>query len=659
MQAVIEEYKRDGNPGKNILKIINTQSDFLATFSDKRELGDTDQFMRETASRWKNVSMELRCVQSMLEEVVAYWKRWNSLSAEFDAWLSKAEVAVNYGEEEKMELFQDISVWKDNYQLLGDTVSFLIATCEDNVAAELRQHYQTMTNRWENLYPNVSKYSHAGDILRNRRDFRAGVDMLSTWLREAEAELKSPELGTIEKAKYHAEKLHKLLGEIEGVESLFKNVSKMFQSLIQDLTRDEVDKMMNVLKFEKEALVKVRALISSQINLINQLLVQQQSLEAGEKEIGQWLDEAEALLSGLTLGGSREQVQDQLEKHRDFFERSLYYRSMLDGKNKVLRNIVKSVDQSNVNIAEITLKMNQLNDRFNYVTQNAGIWEQKLQETLNCWHNFNDCERVISNWLTNAEKLFAEKHIDNKNSVEVHKNFFEKVNERWIHDLIQSAQDLCRLLPKDQHKPILMSVEKLQSKWRDVLSFAPLHLMRLEFRLDESTFKYYVKEIEKEITSERIAFSKQENVESIILRNKEFFVKKGAFSEAQKTFGNLERTARIYTQQRPDDKSLKEAYDKLEQQYRELSINIEKLKIELEQIPQKWNKYYERFNAINEWMDQVDLTLQNILREVTSVEDFDREKTVFQVSTTSLNGCSNNAFGSFFTLSAASAIGNC
>lgn len=576
--------------------------------------------------------MELRCVQSMLEEVVAYWKRWNSLSSEFDAWLDKAEHAINLPEEEKMEFFQDISVWRDNYQLLGDTVSFLIATCEDNVAAELRQHYQIMTNRWDKLYPVVAKYSHAGDILRNRKDFRAGVDMLSTWLRGAESVLKSPDLGSIEKMKNHSEKLHKLLGEVEGVESLFKNVSKMFQSLIQDLSRDEVDKMMNILKFEKEALVKVRALIPSQINLINQLLIQQQSLESGEKEINQWLDDAEALLSNLTLGGSREHVQDQLEKHRQFFARTLYYRSMLDSKNKVLRSIVKSIDQSNINIAEITAKMDQLNDRFNYVTQNAGVWEQKLQETLRCWHNFNECERVISNWLTNAEKLFAEKHIDSKHTVEVHKNFFEQVNERWIHDLVQSAQDLCRFLPKDQHKPILMSVEKLQSKWRDVLSFAPLHLMRLEFRLDESTFKYYVKEIEKEITSEHISFSKQENVESIIVRNKEYFSQSGTLPETLKTLENLKKTASVYTQQRPDDKSLQEAYDKMQQQWRDIAIKVENLKEELDQIPEQWNKYHEHFDNTSKWMDQVDSTLKNILRDVTTVEEFDREKAVFQVS---------------------------
>lgn len=604
---------------------------FIISILDNRELADIDRFMRDTASRWKNVSMELRCVQSMLEEVVAYWKRWNNLAPEFDNWLDKAEQAINLPEEDRMEFFQDISLWKDNYQLLGDTVSFLIATCEDGIATELKNHYQVMTNRWEKLYPLVNKYSHAGDILRNRKDFRAGVEMLSTWLRNAEAVLEKPELGSTDKMKKHAEKLHKLQSEVEGVESLFKNVSKMFQTLIQDLPRDEVDKMMTTLKHEKETLVKVRALIPSQMNLINQLLVQQESLESGQREINQWLDDAEALLSSLDVGGSREQVQNQLDRHKQFFTRSLYYSSMLESKNKVLRNIIKSIDQSNIDVAEITAKMERLNDRFNYVTQNANIWEQKLQDTLRSWHNFNECERIISNWLTNAENYFAEKHIDNKHTVEIHKNFFERVNERWIHDLLQSAQDLCSFLPKDQHKPILMSVEKLQSKWKDVLSFAPLHLMRLQFRLDESTFKYYVKEIEKEISSEHISFSKQENIETIIIRNQEYFSQRGPLSETQKCLENLKKITTVYTQQRPEDKSLEEAYEKVAQQWQNINVKVEGLKQQLEQIPEQWNNYYEHFENMSKWMDQVDGTLKNILKDVSTMEEFDREKAIFQV----------------------------
>jgi len=516
---------------------------------------------------------------------------------------------------------------------LGDTVSFLIATVEDNLALELREAYQTMTERWEKIYPYVNKYSHAGDILRNRKDFRAGVEVLSNWLRKAEEVLNTPCLGSMDRIKVHRDNLTKLQSEVEEIENLFKNISKAFQTLIQDLSRDEVDKMMNTLKQEKEALVRVRALIPAQIHLFNQLLIQQESLESGKKEINSWLDNAELLLTTLSLEADKEQLKDQLDKVKQFFTRTLYYKSMLESKNKVLNNIVKAVDKSNnPDIIQMVEDMDQVNDRFTYVTQNAQVWEQRLQEAIRCWHNFAESERVISNWLNHAEKLIAEKRIDNKSTVEEHKNFFESVNERWIHDLVQSAQDLCNCLPKEQHGSITSSVHHLQNKWKEVLSFAPLHLMRLEFRLDENTFNYYIKELEKEIQNEHLAVSKNENVDAVIVRHKEFFGSKGPLQETKRSLTNLQHLAEIYSQNCPEDKSLRDAVEKAEQQWTNVNIKIDNVQQQLERIPQRWDQYRSKFSDMVRWMDGVDEALKNILTDVSTPEEFDREIAAFRVS---------------------------
>lgn len=54
--------------------------------------------------------MELRCVQSMLEEVLAYWRRWNTYSNEFQDWLERAYGMIEQSEEEKMEFFQVMEI---------------------------------------------------------------------------------------------------------------------------------------------------------------------------------------------------------------------------------------------------------------------------------------------------------------------------------------------------------------------------------------------------------------------------------------------------------------------------------------------------------------------------------------------------------------------
>lgn len=53
-----------------------------------------------------------------------------------------------------------------------------------------------------------------------------------------------------------------------------------------------------------------------QIHLFHQILVQQESLEAGQVEIGQWLDNAEALLNTMSLAGGREAVQSNLDRYK-------------------------------------------------------------------------------------------------------------------------------------------------------------------------------------------------------------------------------------------------------------------------------------------------------------------------------------------------------
>lgn len=111
MQQVVEEYKTDGKVGE--LRINNIDVAFIRSkvtnqfsLTDQKERANIDRFMKETGERWKSVSMELRCVQSMLEEVINYWKRWNTTSEEFESWLDRAYTMMDLPEEDRMEFFQ-------------------------------------------------------------------------------------------------------------------------------------------------------------------------------------------------------------------------------------------------------------------------------------------------------------------------------------------------------------------------------------------------------------------------------------------------------------------------------------------------------------------------------------------------------------------------
>lgn len=74
--------------------------------SGKAESDGIAKFLLEINERWKNVSVELRCIQSLLEEVIAYWKKFLDLTGQFEAWLDRSFTMVKLPEEEKMNYFQ-------------------------------------------------------------------------------------------------------------------------------------------------------------------------------------------------------------------------------------------------------------------------------------------------------------------------------------------------------------------------------------------------------------------------------------------------------------------------------------------------------------------------------------------------------------------------
>ncbi|KAL5279677.1 hypothetical protein ACFFRR_003964 [Megaselia abdita] len=612
MKQVVEEYKRDGNVSR-------------------KDIQDIDKFMNETQERWSRVSMELKCCQNTLEEVLNCWGTWNNFGPQIEEWISLAETKVNSTEDERLEFFKDITVWKDKFQAFSEAGNYLIASCENEIANDLRSKLGNLTDRWEHLFNKTKQYMHAGDMIRSRQEYKQGIEKLSAWLRNAERTLEQQPLGSQEHIKKYGEELQKIASEIEDMEELFKTISRNFQGLIQDLSRDEVEKMMKLLKNEKEALVRIRAQLPVKMNLYHQLLIQQESLEAGQKELSQWLDEAENLLGSHTLSGGKVYITETLYKHKSFFSRTVYYRSMLESKNNVYQNLVKSAaSDRSIDTSAINQKMKQLNDRFNYVSNQSQDWENKLQNAAKSWNDFKEHERIVSEWLTHAESMLNERHLESKHAIEQQKQFFENVNERWMNELVKSAQELLKVLPADEQKSVIDEVEKLQQRWQTVLSKAPLHLMRLEFRLDETSFNQYIKDIEKEISLEQQALNHNEDVDSILHRNENFFKSQGIITKIEHSLSNMKRLSQTYKQHESSDTTLENMHKIAEKRWETVADEIDKMKKTLQQIPAQWDNYHQKFKDMIKWMDMVDVSLKSIVSEVNSMEEFEKEKIVFQ-----------------------------
>lgn len=69
-----------------------------------------------------------------------------------------------------------------------------------------------------------------------------------------------------------------------------------------------------------------------------------------------------------------------------------------------------------------------------------------------------------------------------------------------------------------------------------MLTFAPLHLMKLEFRLDEAVFHAYLAEVDKELSAEQAALDRGEEISLVTARCNQFFQEKKVTAGKMFTF---------------------------------------------------------------------------------------------------------------------------
>lgn len=124
---------------------------------DRSEAREIDAFLKDVAETWKRVSSDVRCSRSVLEEVISHWERWNTISNEFTIWLDKAQHMLRVSEDERLEFFHDLTVWKEKHQRLGDAAGFLAATCADEISSEIKRKYVEITERWERVWEEAER----------------------------------------------------------------------------------------------------------------------------------------------------------------------------------------------------------------------------------------------------------------------------------------------------------------------------------------------------------------------------------------------------------------------------------------------------------------------------------------------------------------------
>ena len=611
-QQVCDEYKKEGG-------ITRGEGDQI------------DKFIKEIAERWKGTSTELRCVQSLLEEVLQHWQRWNTIVPEFEAYIGTAYEMLNRSESEKANFFADISAWKEKYVMLTDTVAFLMATCDNNIGQELKIRMDTIIQNWEQLFAMVEKYMRSGDISRSRSEYQSGLEKLDAWLRHVEEVLNLPQKVESESMRQILEQLMIFHGEVGGMEDLFKGISRKFQALVPELNASDIEEMMFVLKKEKENLVIVRSLIPTKIQMYHHMLTQLEALDSGEAELLAWCDAGDNLLAGFKLTGSKDHLFSELEQHRGYFNKTINIQAMLQSKNNVFQSMLKNTEgKEGIDIVDLKTRMSKLNERFANTVDTSKQVELRLNDALKSWTRFQEGQNRVMKWIQEAQILIAVKHIESKENVETHKAFFVKNNDAIMQEFVEAAQDLEAFMASGEKEQLVSNIKRLHEKWNDIQSFAPLHMMKVEFRLDEDTFIKYVKNIEKEVSNEASSFHNNDNVADILKQHTEFFKSSNLLAKVENCLENLQRLSKTFTEKMPEDVGLQESYARHKDHWDVVLSRVNALFGQLQQIPEQWRSYESRFSQMVRWMDNIDASLARMFKGTSSPEDFEIEKEKFQ-----------------------------
>ena len=611
-QQVCDEYKKEGG-------ITRGEGDQI------------DKFIKDIAERWKGTSTELRCVQSLLEEVLQHWQRWNTIVPEFEAYIGTAYDMLNRSESEKANFFADISAWKEKYVMLTDTVAFLMATCDNNIGQELKIRMDTIIQNWEQLFAMVEKYMRSGDISRSRSEYQSGLEKLDAWLRHVEEVLNLPQRVESESMRQILEQLMIFHGEVGGMEDLFKGISRKFQALVPELNASDIEEMMFVLKKEKENLVIVRSLIPTKIQMYHHMLTQLEALDSGEAELLAWCDAGDNLLARFKLTGSKDHLFSELEQHRGYFNKTINIQAMLQSKNNVFQSMLKNTEgKEGIDIVDLKARMNKLNERFANTVDTSKQVELRLNDALKSWTRFQEGQNRVMKWIQEAQILIAVKHIESKENVETHKAFFVKNNDAIMQEFVQAAQDLEAFMASGEKEQLVSNIKRLHEKWNDIQSFAPLHMMKVEFRLDEDTFIKYVKNIEKEVSNEASSFHNNDNVADILKQHTEFFKSSNLLAKVENCLENLQRLSKTFTEKMPEDVGLQESYARHKDHWDVVLSRVNALFGQLQQIPEQWRSYESRFSQMVRWMDNIDSSLARMFKGTSSPEDFEMEKEKFQ-----------------------------
>ncbi|CAF4319831.1 unnamed protein product, partial [Adineta steineri] len=221
---------------------------------------------------------------------------------------------------------------------------------------------------------------------------------------------------------------------------------------------------------------------------------------------------------------SVKRVEEFLEQHRNYFADIGYYQSLIESKGKLILTMKKSNEMFiPLNFAPIDEQYQHLTDTFEKISKQVTYWDNEFNQHCQLWKNFHQRLKHLQDWIDQAQNIVNEKQDDCVYLIRKHKDFFHIIDDEILHGFTKSGRELLHIRDKNEQKEIQYLIDTLELKWKTIVCYAPIRLLRLKFERIENIIVKELEQAENELNHELKQLEHQQDISEILRRHNEHF----------------------------------------------------------------------------------------------------------------------------------------
>uniref|UniRef100_A0A8C2KL13 Spectrin repeat containing, nuclear envelope 1a n=1 Tax=Cyprinus carpio TaxID=7962 RepID=A0A8C2KL13_CYPCA len=415
--------------------LINAAELYIKT--DSSVEGGVKLFLREVSDQWRSLSVEVRSVRSMLEEVQCNWLRYNSCVASLQAWLEDAQGALRQPENTKREFFRNLAHWMDQHAAMNDAGNFLIETCDETVTCDIKHQLLLLNGRWRELFLMVKPYARLPETHKVRMQQDVSLD-IQEFLDTSISKLSSPLQVSLLDVKDFMQDVEDIKHRLPGLEAQYKAAPRSAQLLAKDSVHGSGTKALSSVTATEAQLHQVCAMFAQYYALMQEALEWRQVAETNGSLMRRYEESRADLEKALRVGQAclkeRGDPDELFRKHNEFFGRldqhilSAYLKACDD-----LTDIISEEDQQSLRETDIQAEAPSHLLRLRVET------ERRLVMTIlqECWAELKREDKALL--IDGSEKIIKE-----------HRAFFKQKNPLSVCEKrLKTMEHLCQDLPEN------------------------------------------------------------------------------------------------------------------------------------------------------------------------------------------------------------------